>query len=329
LFRRSAAASLASRCCGERHYQWLGVPETAPVAAMRSTHTLPQPVDMDTVPPDQDDDPPDHHGARPQPRFDTGRRDVSPLAWLAETGARHLMTYPTYARGLAQDMRAGRGPAVHLDLVLTCGEVLTEETRAEIAAAFGARVADRYATEEAGMLAGECAHGGHHIQSEINLVEVVDEAGRPAPPGVEGQVVITSFYNYAMPLIRYAIGDRATLAEAPCPCGRHLPLLKGVVGRARDLFRFADGRSIWPYVPYAEVRRFVEMRQMQIVQVAHDRVELHYVPEGAGQVDREGAAAVLRKRFGADVMIDFVARDVIPRLPGGKYFDCVSLLPPD
>ncbi|MBR7518835.1 hypothetical protein KC217_24550, partial [Mycobacterium tuberculosis] len=75
--------------------------------------------------------------------------------------------------------------------------------------------------------------------------------------------------------IRYAVGDRAEWAAEPCPCGRHLPVLKRVAGRARDLFRFADGHSVWPFVPFVEVRRFIEMRQMQVVQTARDRIELH------------------------------------------------------
>ncbi|MBX4377720.1 hypothetical protein K4H02_21935, partial [Mycobacterium tuberculosis] len=71
-------------------------------------------------------------------------------------------------------------------------------------------------------------------------------------------------------------------------------VLKRVAGRARDLFRFADGHSVWPFVPFVEVRRFIEMRQMQVVQTARDRIELHYVPEGAGRIDQAGAAAVVR-----------------------------------
>lgn len=325
VFLRSGAASFASQCCGERHFGWLGVPEMAPVAVMRSASNRPQPAPGDAPAADVDDAVPGS-GLRQRPRFDTGSREVAPLTWLAGTGARHLVTYPTFARGLARDIRSGRAPPLPLDLVLTFGEVLSEETRTEIAAAFGARVADRYAAEETGMLAGECPAGSRHVQSEINLVEVLDDAGRPVPPGSEGQVVVTSFYNYAMPLIRYAIGDRAVLARTPCPCGRHLPVLQRIAGRARDLFRLADGRSVWPFVPFAEMRRFIDMRQMQVVQVAPDRIALHYVPEGAGQVDRDGAAALVRRHLGAQLAVDFVAREEIPRLPGGKYLDYVSLV---
>lgn len=327
VFLRSGATSVASQCCGERHLRWHGVADDDAIATMRAQRNpqLPDLVAPDAPAP----------GARAAPelrpihRFDTGDPISDPLAWLAATGARHLVTYPSYARGLARDILAGRAAPVPLDIVQVFGEVLDEESRADIAAGFQARVIDRYAAEETGMLAGECERGGRHLQSEVNLVEILDDAGRPVPPGTEGNVVVTGLYNYAMPLIRYAIGDRAVLSPTPCPCGRGLPVLARIAGRVRDLFRFADGHSVWPFVPFAKLRRFIEMRQLQIVQVDRDRIELHYVPEGAGTVDRDGATALIRDRFGVPVAVDFVQRDDIPRLPGGKYRDYVSLVPAD
>lgn len=327
VFLRSGATSVASQCCGERHLRWHGVADGAAIATMRAVRN-PQLTNL--VAPDAP--PPTAAAApelRPIHRFDTGDATADPHAWLAATGARHLVTYPSYARELARDIRAGRAAPLTLDIVQVFGEVLTEEARAEITTGFGARVIDRYAAEETGMLAGECAQGGRHLQSEINLVEILDDSGRPVPPGSEGNVVVTTLYNYAMPLIRYAIGDRAVLSPTTCPCGRGLPVLARIGGRVRDLFRFANGHSVWPFVPFAELRRHIEMRQLQIVQADRDRIELHYVPEGAGTVDRDGATALVRRRFGVPVTVDFIVRTDIPRLPGGKYRDYVSLVPPD
>jgi phenylacetate-CoA ligase len=329
-FLRSGATSVASQCCGERHLRWHGVADGAPVVHMRSQAN---PLMSSLVPPSPASDTatpqPQPSSLRPILLFNTGDTAADPHAWLAETGARILVTYPSYARELARDIRAGRAAPTTLDLVQCFGEVLDEETRAEIATTFQARVINRYAAEETGMLAGECEHGRMHVQSEINLVEILDDAGRPVPPGTEGNVVVTGFYNYAMPLIRYAVGDRAALAAAPCPCGRGLPVLSHVAGRVRNLFRFAGGKTVWPFVPFAKLRHFIEMRQLQIVQTARDRVDLHYVPEGTGSVDHAGATAFVRRCLGVDVTVGFVVRESIPRLPGGKYLDYVSLVPAD
>lgn len=327
VFLRSGATSVASQCCGERHLRWHGVADGAPIAHMRSQAN---PLAPAAVPSDTDPDtPPLSSNFHPIVLFDTGDTTADPHAWLATSGASILVTYPSYARELARDIRAGRAAPTALSLVQCFGEVLDEETRVEIATAFQARVINRYAAEETGMLAGECELGRLHVQSEINLVEILDDAGRPVPPGTEGNVVVTGFYNYAMPFIRYAIGDRAALAAKPCPCGRGLPTLDRVAGRVRNLFRFAGGKTVWPFIPFAQLRHFMEMRQLQIVQTTPDHVDLHYVPEGTGTVDHAGATAFVRRRLGVDITVGFVARDTIPRLPGGKYLDYVSLVPAD
>jgi len=48
----------------------------------------------------------------------------------------------------------------------------------------------------------------HHVSADLVLVELVDDDGTPVPPGEEGRVVVTPFYGYATPLIRYDLGDR-------------------------------------------------------------------------------------------------------------------------
>jgi phenylacetate-CoA ligase len=74
----------------------------------------------------------------------------------------------------------------------------------------------------------------HHIQSEVCLVEVVDQNGRPCQPGEVGEVAITTLHNFVMPLIRYATGDLARNLQGldgrpgPCACGRTLPLIERV-----------------------------------------------------------------------------------------------------
>jgi phenylacetate-CoA ligase len=67
-------------------------------------------------------------------------------------------------------------------------------------------------------MAWECRHSGDlHTCDDGVLVEVLVD-GRPAEPGERGEVVVTNLHAYAMPFIRYRIGDVATRA-APCRCG--------------------------------------------------------------------------------------------------------------
>ena len=63
--------------------------------------------------------------------------------------------------------------------------------------------------------------------------------------GEIGDVLVTDLENFGMPLIRYAIGDRAAFAAAgACDCGRGLPRLATVEGRSMDVIRFPNGSAV-------------------------------------------------------------------------------------
>jgi phenylacetate-coenzyme A ligase PaaK-like adenylate-forming protein len=90
---------------------------------------------------------------------------------------------------------------------------------------------DLYAADEAGCIALQCPdHEHYHVQSESVLVEVLDVEGRACAPGAVGRVVVTTLQNFAMPLVRYDIGDVAEAGD-PCPCGRGLPVLRRIARR--------------------------------------------------------------------------------------------------
>jgi hypothetical protein len=63
--------------------------------------------------------------------------------------------------------------------------------------------------------------------------------------GEVGRVVITTLQNFAMPLIRYDIGDYAEVGP-PCSCGRGLPVLRRILGRKRNMFILPSGQRRWP-----------------------------------------------------------------------------------
>src|SRR5258706_3988076 len=97
------------------------------------------------------------------------------------------------------------------------------------------------------MLCGvECdRHTGLHLTQETLRVEILDDDGRATPPGAEGNVVITDLYNYGMPFVRYANGDRAVAGcGGGCACGRGLPPLKQVNSLRPHVLRTPHGRRL-------------------------------------------------------------------------------------
>ena len=79
-----------------------------------------------------------------------------------------------------------------------------------------------------------------HIFSFNNLVELLDERNAALEDGLN-KVVITPLHNYAMPLIRYEIGDMAIARHRKCSCGSVFPTLGKLSGRSLEFVIRRDG----------------------------------------------------------------------------------------
>ncbi len=222
-----------------------------------------------------------------------------------------------------------RGLRLPLEQITSIGTVLTDDIRQACFSAFGTRPIDQYGAQETGLLASECPWCGHmHVNAETALVEILDDAGAPVAPGATGRVVVTPFYNYAMPLIRYELGDLAVAAPERVKCRIKLPALARVLGRYRNAFTLRDGRRIIPYIPVAQLRQLISFQQYQIVQTDPASIEVRYVPLDRGKaVDRQALEACVRKAIDPSFSVQPIAVEAIERSPSGKFEDYISLVP--
>ncbi len=249
---------------------------------------------------------------------------------------RLLRSYPATAHRLAVAL-GERGIDLPLRAVLTTGEVLHPFQRAAIEAQFRCPVYDAYGGD--GMdVAFQCGHStGYHINVEAVLLEVLDDAGRPAPPGQEGQIVLTNLNNRAMPFVRYAIGDLGSLAAEPCPCGRGLPLLDHVTGRSSDQLTLPSGRALLMWFFTTLFRQIPGIDAFQVRQTAPDHLVILLAPgrdfghlpadtstpaAGAQRlgafVGAEQALAWLRGRIEGEVRGEAVVElHLVERIPSG------------
>lgn len=125
--------------------------------------------------------------------------------------------------------------------IITTSEVLMAADRQMLETTFNAQVFDEYGCGEVGTIAHECAYGNKHINAENVIVEVVDSNGAPVDEGETGELVVTDLTNYSMPLIRYRMKDFGAVRSTRCPCGRGLPVLSEIHGRAYDALINSQG----------------------------------------------------------------------------------------
>lgn len=247
--------------------------------------------------------------------------------WLQRVQPDYLLTYPSALRELLRHCRDRGIVYPRLREVRTLSELLPAETRRLCREAWGLKVVDMYSTQENGYLALQCpAYEHYHVQSEAVLLEVLNEAGEPCHPGEVGQVVTTPLTNFAMPMIRYAVGDLAEVGP-PCPCGRGLPVLRRILGRVRDMLVYPDGRKGWPLLGDMYYTQIPEIRQFQIVQHAVDDIEIKVVAERSLTPAEEAQLGKwFHQRSGHAFPTRVTYHPEIPRGPSGKFQDFRSAM---
>jgi phenylacetate-CoA ligase len=176
----------------------------------------------------------------------------------------------------------------------------------------GVAVFSFYQAAEALRIAFQCEERkGLHLSLDQIAVRVIDSAGRNIGPGGSGEIVISNLLNRATVLLNYRLGDVVTLGHGRCPCGRNLPMLERVDGRADDLVVLPDGSSVHALGILNGLQAVPGVVQVQLVQEEMRRFRLLVVwQENAPWTDGE---ASLRSSFAGGLGKD--ARLSIERVP--------------
>jgi phenylacetate-coenzyme A ligase PaaK-like adenylate-forming protein len=227
--------------------------------------------------------------------------------------------------GVLTRVAQAAGPGGLADLgvraVVTGGEVLGPSMRRQIGGAFAAPVQQTYGCIEVNLIAWDCAASGEMHVCEDGVVLEVLRDGQPAAEGEVGEAVLTGLHGWAMPFIRYQVGDLVTQGRARCACGASWPTIRGVQGRMLDYFFLPDGRVIHPYelsLPMWDAHPWVA--RYRLTQERVDRVVLELVPLGPPPA---GALAALRRRcedtLGTGVTLEVEVVGDLPLEPSGKF----------
>jgi len=238
---------------------------------------------------------------------------------------RFIYGYPSSICVFADYLKELGTNYIHPIAIFTTAEVLLPHYRQRIEDSFNCRVIDCYGCYDGGPQAIECmANNDYHITAEKSVIEVVDEDGILVPPGVSGEVLTTDLHNYAMPFIRYAVGDRGALSEEECSCGRGLPLMKSIQGRTTDQITFSNGVKIsGPALTLAF--KNCRIKQYQVVQEEKDKLIIKLVRiAGYSDKDSEHFLSILRAHAGISIDIEIKFVDQIKTTQAGKHRIVIS-----
>ena len=225
--------------------------------------------------------------------------------------------YPSVIFDLARRVLQGGVPLGFAPraIVLTSESALPHQVEA-IERAFASHVHLQYGHSEACVFAYTTdATREYSCSPFYGHVEVVDGAGRQVAPGESGEVVVTGFHSWAMPLIRYRTGDAAVFGGDD----RGIVRLSSVAGRTQDIVIARDGRRVFvtALVFGCHYHAFASVRRWQLIQDRPGEVRFLIVRDtGFTEADEEE----IRRNFDlvGNVSTTFAYVDDIPLTPRGK-----------
>lgn len=249
------------------------------------------------------------------------------IATLRRTRPHVISGYSVALELLAEAVISAGVRDIRPRIALSGAMVMSERCRSLCKEAFGVAPLDVYATVECGPVGWECpVSGALHLNDDVQIVEIVDDAGLPVPEAELGNVVVTQLVCTAQPLLRYHTGDIAALLPGSCACGRGLGLLGPVQGRARHTIRSANGRVITTANIGGVIRVAPQVRRFQVRQTGVEDLRILLVTEGVWTAEGEEAIRrALRERVGEDFRCEFELVRDIPLAPGGKLQTIVPL----
>jgi len=245
-----------------------------------------------------------------------------------------LHVYPSVLTILAKFMKRNKiKPFSSIKAILASSENIYPWQIKLFKEVFQCKVFFFYGLTEMVALAGICEKSyDYHIFPEYSYVELIEKDGnRVTEEGAIGEIVGTTFDNYAMPLIRYRTGDLAVYTKQTCKCGRNYPLLKNIEGRLQELIytKSEDLISLGPVIFGIHDKCWTQVRELQFVQEKKGELIIKLIknPEFSEKKVRNYVLNLFKQRLGGicDIKIKFV--NEIPKTERGKHKFLIQKLP--
>jgi phenylacetate-CoA ligase len=197
------------------------------------------------------------------------------------------------------------------------GEMLYPEQAEVFHRAFGTKLQNLYGSREFGAMAFEDAATGRMVPLRPFLfVEVVDENGRPAAPGVLGRLVWTHTVCRGTPFLRYDCGDVGCYAAEDLD-ESGIKALHQLHGRSAGLLKLDDGTSVsclfWNHL----FKDYAEIDQFQVAIRSNRSLEIRLKGKGLSPEREQHLAGTVRNMLG-DWAVSFRWLDSMPLTPQGK-----------
>ncbi|MEM3640372.1 MAG: phenylacetate--CoA ligase family protein [Candidatus Bathyarchaeia archaeon] len=213
-------------------------------------------------------------------------REIVPVTWdkfsqiqaLVKLKPDVLDGLSSALRLLAREVEARNIISIRPRIIFGTGDLIDKASRNYLEKVFHAPFYDQFGCAEVDRTAWQCPEKtGYHIDEDSVIMQFVDKDGEEVAPGERGEIVYTSLFNYAMPLIRYGVMDVGVPMDEECPCGNKLSLMKVIEGRSNSFLVFPGGHIV-PPMSFIEILKAFELTeeidQYRVFQKSENHVEI-------------------------------------------------------
>jgi phenylacetate-CoA ligase len=230
--------------------------------------------------------------------FGIFERKIVPVTWsrhlqlqaLSKLNPNIMDGFSSVMIMLARMAEARSITSIRPRIIFGTGDLINKQSKDYLERVFNAPYFDQFGCTEVDRTAWQCPERlGYHIDEDSVIMQFVDENGKEVAPGERGEIVYTSLFNYAMPLIRYGVADIGIPVDDECPCGRTLSLMKVVEGRSNSFLVFPGKHIVAPMSFIEVLKAFTlseEIEQYRVIQKSENLVEI-YVKKTSKYVDEE------------------------------------------
>jgi phenylacetate-CoA ligase len=207
---------------------------------------------------------------------------------------------------------------IKLKSIITNSEYLSPKTKTLLEDYFNTPVFSRYSSEEVGIIAHQTISSPdkfvvNHASYHIEILNLNNDS--PVKSGEYGRIVITDFFNYAMPLIRYDTGDVAKLNI----CDNGKIEFEQIEGRKMDLIYDTQGNILSSFIFYKIIYKYYEfLKQYQFIQQNQKDYEIKLNLKGDKFDFEKELIEEVKLDFGNDANVIITYTNEIPPLASGK-----------
>ncbi len=232
-----------------------------------------------------------------------------------------IFSYPSALYLIAKYNKNIKIPS--LKIINTTSENLFKYQRDLIEKVFNCQVRQTYGMVEPAVFFEECNLGKLHHNFEFGFYEVLDKKGNDA---IEGEIIVTGFYNKVMPFIRYKSNDNVVKSIKLCPCGKKSSYLKCIDGRKEDYIITPEGNIVGRMSHIFKGEK-LDVVESQFIQRKIDELEIYIVPSNKYSKDAEKfILRNLKERLGTEMKFKIKYVDKISRDQSGKLRTVISKL---